>query len=167
MTNRWENNGNSERLCLLCTKITADSDCSHEIKRCLLLGRKAMTNLGSLLKRRNITLVTKVHVVKAMAFLAVMYRWELDHKEGWLSNNWCFQNVVLEKTLETPLNCTEIQPVNPKGNTSWIFIGRTYAEAEAPILLPPDAKSWFIGKDPEAGKKWRWEKGMTKDVMVG
>ena len=125
-----------------------------------------MTNLGSLLKRRNITLVTKVHVVKAMAFLAVMYRWELDHKEGWLSNNWCFQNVVLEKTLETPLNCKEIKPVNPKGNQSWIFIGRT--DAETPILWPPDVKNWLIGTDPDAGKGWRQvEKGMTEDEMVG
>ena len=80
---------------------------------------------------------------------------ELDHKEGWAPKNWCFQTVVLEKTLESPLDCKEIQPVHPKGNQSWIIIGRT--DAEAPVLWPPDAKSWLIGKDPDAGKDWRWE----------
>ena len=94
--------------------------------------------------------------------------WELDHKEGWAPKNWCFQIVVLEKTLESLLNCKEIKPVNPKGNQSWIFIGRTDAEAEASILRPPDAKSWLIGKDSDAGKDWRWEeKGMTEDEMAG
>ena len=82
--------------------------------------------------------------------------------------NWCFRTMVLEKTLETPLDCKEIKPVNPKGNQSWIFIGRTNAEAEAPILWPPDVKNWLLGKDPDAGKDWRWEeKGATEDEMVG
>ena len=90
--------------------------------------------------------------------------WELDHKEGWELKNWCFWTVVLEKTLESPLDCKEIKPVNPKGNQPWLFIERTDAEAEAPILLPPDAKSWLTGKDPDAGKDWRQEnKGMTED----
>ena len=94
--------------------------------------------------------------------------WELDYKQSWAPKNWCFWTVVLEKTLESPLDCKEIQPVHPKGNPSWIFIGRTDAKAETPILWPPDAKNWFIGKDPDAGKDWRWEeKEATEDEMVG
>ena len=94
--------------------------------------------------------------------------WELDYKESWAPKNWCFWTVVLEKTPESPLDCKEIQPVNPKGNQSWIFIRRTDIEAETPILLPPDAKNWLIGKDPDAGKDWRQEeKGTTQDEMVG
>ena len=94
--------------------------------------------------------------------------WELDHKEGRVPRNWCLWTVVLEKTLESPLDYKEIQLVHPKGNQSWIFIGRTDAEAETPILWPPDAKSWLIWKDPDAGNDWRWEeKGMTEDEMVG
>ena len=94
--------------------------------------------------------------------------WELDHKEGWAQKNWFFWTVVLEKTLESPLDCKDIKPVNPKGNQSWMFIGRTDAEAEVLILWPPDAKDWLIGKDPDAGKGWRQEeKGMTADEMVG
>ena len=92
--------------------------------------------------------------------------WELDYKESWVPKNWCFWTMVLEKTLESPLDCKEIQPVHPKGNQSWIFNGRT--EAEALILWPPDVKSWLIWKDPDAGKDWRQEeKGMTEDEMVG
>ena len=94
--------------------------------------------------------------------------WELDHKEGWALKNWCFQIVVLEKTLESPLDCKEIEAVNPEGNQSWIFIGRTDADAENPILWPSDVKNWLIGKHPGAGKDWRKEeKGMTEDEMVG
>ena len=94
--------------------------------------------------------------------------YELGHKESWEMKNWCFWTVVLEKTLESPLDSKEIQPVNPKGNQPWIFIERTDAEVETPILWPPDAKNWLIGKDPDAGKDWRQEeKGMTEDVMVG
>ena len=93
---------------------------------------------------------------------------ELDYKECWAPKNWCFWSVVLEKTLESPLDCKEIQPVHPIGNESWIFIGRTDAEAETPILWPPYAKSWLIGKDPDAGKDWgQEEKGTTEDEMVG
>ena len=97
-----------------------------------------------------------------------VWMWELDHKESWALKNWCFWTVVLEKTLESPWDCKEIQLVNPKGSQSWIFFGRTDAEAEAPILWPPDAKSWFIGKDPDTEKDW-WqeEKGVTEDEMVG
>ena len=94
--------------------------------------------------------------------------WELDHKESWAPKNWCFWTVVLEKTLESTLDCKEIQPVHPKGNLSWIFIGRTDAEAQASILWPPDEKSGLTGKDPDAGKDWKQEeKGMTEDEMVG
>ena len=94
--------------------------------------------------------------------------WELDYKESWWPNKWCFWIVVVEKTLESPLDCKEINSVNPKGNQLWIFIERTDAEAETPILWPPDAKNWLIGKDPDAGNNWRQEeKGTTEDEMVG
>ena len=94
--------------------------------------------------------------------------WELDYKESWVLKNWCFWTVVLEKTLESPLDCKETQPVHPKGDQSWVFIGRTDAEAETPLLWPPDAKSWLIGKDLDAVKDWgQEEKGMTEDEMVG
>ena len=150
------------------SKITADGDCSHEIKRCLLLGSKAMTNLDSILKSTDITLPTKVHLVKAIVFPVVMYGWELDYKESWAPKNWCFWTVMLQKTLESPLDCKEIQPVNPQGHQSWIFIERTDAEAEAPILWPPDAKNWLNGKDPDPGKDRRPEaKGITEDETVG
>ena len=93
--------------------------------------------------------------------------WELDHQEGWALKNWCFWTVVLEKTLESPLDCKEIQPVNPKGNKPFTFPRRTDAEAEAPILWPCDLKSWLTEKDPDSGKDWRWEeKGTTEDKMV-
>ena len=97
-----------------------------------------------------------------------VWMWESDYKESWVLKNWCFWTGVLENTFENPLDCQKIQPVNPKGNQSWIFIGRTNAEAEIPILWLPDAKNWLIRKDPDAGKDWRQEeKGMTEDEMVG
>ena len=97
-----------------------------------------------------------------------VWMWELDHKESWMQKNWCFYTVVLDKTLESLLDCKEIQPVHPKGDQSWMFIGRTDVEAETPILWPPDAKSWLIWKDPDAGKDWGQEKkGMTENEMVG
>ena len=97
-----------------------------------------------------------------------VWMWQLDYKESWALKKWCFWTVVLEKTLESPLDCKEIQPVHPKGYQSWVFIGRTDVEVETPILWPPDAKNWLIWKDPDAGKDWRQEeKGMTKDEMVG
>ena len=140
------------------SKITADGDCSHEITSRLLLGRKTMTNLDSIWKSRDITLPTNVCLVKAIVFPVItsshVCMWELDHKESWVPKNWCFWIVVLDKTLESPLDCKEIQPVHPKGNQFWILIGRTDAEAETPILWPPDVKNWLIWKDPDAGKDW-------------
>ena len=152
MTNRQGKNGNSGRFYFLGLQNHCDSDCSHEIKRHSLLGRKVMTNLDSILKSRDITLPTKVCWIKAMAFLIVMYMWELDYKEGWAPKNWWFSIVVLEKTPESPLDCKEVQPVHPKGDQLWIFIRRTDAEAEAPILQPPDEKSQLTGKGPDVGK---------------
>ena len=127
-----------------------------------------MTNLDSVLKSGDITLPTKVRIVKAVFSSSQVWMWNLHHKEGWALKNWYFQIVVLEKTLESPLDCKEIKPVNSKGNQPWIFIGRTNAEAEAPILWPPDANSQLFGKDPDAGKDWRKkEKGKIEDEMVG
>ena len=150
------------------SKITADGDCSHEIKRYSLLGRKVMTSLGSILKSRDITLPTKVHLVKAMVFPVVRYwceSWTIkkaEHQRIDAFELWCWRR------LESPLDFKEIQPVHPKGNQSWIFIRRTDAETETPILWPPDAKNWFIWKYPDAGKVSRQEeKGTTEDEMVG
>ena len=144
------------------SKITADADCSHEIKRCLLLGRKVMTNLESTLKSRHY-FADKGPSSQSYGFSSShVWMWDLDYKDSWMPKNWCFWTVVLEKTLESPLNCKEIKPINPKGNQPWIFIGRTDAEAETPLLWPPYVKNWLIGKDPEAGKDWRCEeKGLT------
>ena len=150
-------------------KINAHSDCSNEIKRCLVLGRKAMTTLDSILKSRDITFLTKVYIAKAIVFLVVMYgwMWELDHKESWALKNWCLWTVVLGKTLESPLDCKEIQPVHSKGDQSWVFTERTDAKAETPILLSLHAKSWPIGNDSGAGRDWgQEEKGTTEDEMV-
>ena len=150
------------------SSITADGDCSHEIKRGWLLGRKAMTNLDSILKGRDITCQQNPSSQSYGFSSSHVWMWELDHKESWVLKNWCFWTVVLKKSLEGPLDCKQIQPVNPKGNQSWLFIGRTDAEAETPILWPPDAKNWLIWKDPNAGKDWRQErKGMTEDEMAG
>ena len=125
-----------------------------------------MTNLDSILESRDITLPTKVHLVKAMVFPVVM--WELDCKESWALKNWCFWTVVLAKTLESSLDCKEIQPVHPEGDQSWVFIGRTDAEAESPILWPPDAKSWLTGKDPDTGRDWGpEEKGWQRMRCLG
>ena len=150
------------------SKITADGDYSHEIKRRLLLGRKAMTNLDSILRRRDITLMTGPSRQSYGFSCSHVWMWDLDCKESWGLKNWCFWTMVLEKTLESPLDCKEIQPVHPKGDQSWVFIGRTDAEAETLILWPPHAKSWLVGKDSDAGRDWgQEEKGMTEDEMVG
>ena len=133
------------------SQITADGDCSHGIKRWLLLGRKAMPNLDSILKSRHY-FANKGRSSQSYGFSSSrIWMWELDYKESWVPKNWCFWTVVLEKALESPLDCKEIQPVHPKGDQSWVFIGRTDAEAETSILGPPHVKSWLIGKD------WCWE----------
>ena len=157
-----------DTLFFLAPKITADGDCSHEIKRHLLLGRKVMTNLDSIFKSRDIT-ANKGLSSQGFGFSSGhVWMWELDCEESWALKNWCFWSVVLLKTLESPLDCKEMQPVYPKGHQSWVFIGRTDAEDETPILWPPDAKSWLIGKDPDAGRNWgQEEKGLTEDEMAG
>ena len=168
----WQTDGKTmetvTEFIFLGSKFTADGDCSHEIKRRLLLGRKSVINLDSILKSRDITLPTKVLLVKAMVFPVVMYGCE-----SWTIKRADFQRIdALElwcwRRLESPLDCKEVKPVNPKGNQFWIFIGRTDAEAETPIFWPPDAKKWLLGKDPNTGKDWRQEeKGMTEGEMVG
>ena len=168
MANKWANNGNMTDYIFLGSKITADGDCSHEIKRCLLLGRKAMINLDSILKSRDITLLTKVHLVKAMVFPVVMYGCE----------NWTIKKAECQRIDAFELWCwgtllrvswTSRDPTSqPKGNQSWIFTGRTDTEAETPTVWPPDTKNWLLGKDRDAGKDWRpEEKGTTEDEMVG
>ena len=157
----------------LASQITVDSYWSHEIKWCFLLGRKAMANLDSMLKSRDITLPTKVHLVKAMVFPVVMYGCESwDYKESWALKNWYFWTVVLEKTLESPLDCKEIQLIHPKWNQSWIFLGRTDVEAEAPLLWPPDvknrlARNLMLGKIEGRRRGWqrmRWLDGITNSM---
>ena len=145
-----------------------DGNCSHETKRRLFLGRIAMTNLDSVLKKQRHHFADKGSYSQSFGFSSShVWMWELDHKEAWMLKNWCFQTVVLDKTLESPLDSKEIKPVNPTGNQPWIFIGRTDAEAEAPILWPPNMKRWLMGKDPDAGKNWGQEKkGATEDEMV-
>ena len=134
------------------SKITAYGDCSHEIKRHLFLGRKVMTNLDSIFKSRDITLPTEVRLVKAMVFSSShVWLWELDYEEGWAPKNWCFWTVVLDKTLESPLDCKEIQPVHSEGDQPWDFFGRNDAKAETPVLWSPHAKSWLIWR------LWCWE----------
>ena len=128
-----------------------------------------MTNLDSILKSRDYYFANKGSCSQGYGFSSShVWMWELDYKESWALKNWCFWTVVLEKTLESPLDSKEIKPVHPKGDQSWVFIGRTDAEAETPILWPPDAKSWLIGKGPNTGKDWgQEEKGMTEDEMAG
>ena len=159
MANRWGNNGNSDRLY---------GDCSHEIKRRLLLGRKAMTKLDSILESRDIILSTKVRLLKTMVFPVVIYEcgsWSIKKVE----KNWCLWTVVLQKTLESPLDCKEIQPVHPKGNQSWIFIGRI--DAETPILWPPDAKNHSLEKTLmlgkiEGGRRRGWQRTRLLDGIT-
>ena len=156
------------------TKSTADGNCSHEIKRLLLLGRKAMTNLDSILKSWDITLPTKVHLIKAVFSSSHVWMWELNYKERWTPKNWCFWTVLLEKTLESPLDCKEIQPVHPKGNWSWVLIGRTDVEVETPNFghLMPRTDSFektlmlgkIEGKRRRGQQRMRWLDGVTKSM---
>ena len=144
MGNRWGNSGNSGWLYFL----GLQNHCRWWVQpwneKTITPWKKSYDNLSSMFKSRDITLPTKVHLVKAIVFPVVMYECESWNKESWVQKNWLFWTVVLEKTLECPWDCKEIQPVHPKGNQSWISIGRTDAEAETPILWPPDAKSWLI-----------------------
>ena len=151
------------------SKIIVDGNCSHKIQRPLLPGRKVMTNLDNIIQKQRHYFANKGLSSQGYGFSSShAWMWELDHKEGWVLKNWCFWTVVLEKTLESPLDCREIQPVHPKGDQSWVFIGGTDVEAETPILWPPDAKNYLIGKHAGAGKDWRQEeKGMTENETVG
>ena len=168
MANKWGNSGNSGWLYFLGSKTLQIMTAAMKLKDAYSLEGKVMTNLDSIFKSRDITLPTKVHLVKALVFPVGMYEcesWTIKKAE-------CQRIDVLElwcwRRLESHSDCKGIQPVSPKGNQSWIFIGRTDFEAETPILWPPDVKNWLIGKDPDAGKNWRWEeKGMTEDEMVG
>ena len=155
MANRWGNSGNSDRLYFGGSKLTADGDCSHEIKKTLAPWKKSYDQPRQHIKKQGYYFANKGLYSQAMVFLVVMCEcesWTIKKAEHW--RIWCFWTVVLEKTLESPLDFREIQPVNHKGNQSWLLIGRTNAKAEAPILWPPNAKSWLIRKDPDAGKGW-------------
>ena len=148
------------------SEITVDGDCSHEIKRRL---EESYDQIRQLIKKQRHYFVNKGLSSQSYGFSSGhVWIWKLNYKESWVPKNWCFWTVVLEKTLESPLDCKEIQPVHPKGNQSWIFIGRTDVEAETLVLWPPGAENWLIWKDPDAGKDWRWEeKVITEDEMVG
>ena len=150
------------------SKITADGDCSHEIKT-FVPWNKNYDQPRQLIKKQRHYFANKSPSSQSYSFSSShVWMWESDYKESWMLKNWCFWTVVLEKTLQSPLDCKVIQPVHPKGDQSWTFIGRTDAEAETPILWPPDVKSWLIWKDPDAEKDWRREeKGMTENEMVG
>ena len=156
------------------SKITANGDYSHEIKKKkkkkkkLAPWKKSYDQPRQHIKKQRYDFANKCPCSQSYVFsTSHVWMWELDYKESWAPKNRCFWAVVLEKTLESPLNFKKIEPVHPKGDQSWVFIGRTDAEIEAPILWPPDAKRWLIGKDPDAGKDWRQEKVMTEDEMVG
>ena len=128
------------------SQITIDGDCIHKIKRLLLLGRKALTNLDSILKNQRHYFADKGPSSQSYGFSSNhVWMWELDYKQSWVPKSWCFWTVVLEKTLESPLDCKESQAIHPKGNQSWIFLGSTDAEAETPIQCPPEAKNWLTG----------------------
>ena len=150
------------------SKITANVDCTHEIKT-LAPWKKSYDQPRQHIKKQRHCFADKGPSSQSYGFSSShLWTWVLDHKESWAPKNWCFWTVVLEKTLESPLDCKEIQPVHTKGYQSWIFIQRTDSETKAPILWPPDAKKWLMWKYPDAGKDWRQEeKGMTEDEMVG
>ena len=173
MANRWGNNGKWHTLFGGGSKITADGDCIHEIIRYLPLGRKAMTNLDSILKSRDITWLTKVHTVKAMIFSSShIWMWELDYKESWTLKNWYFWTVVLEKILESPLDCKEIQPIHPEGNQSEYSLEGLMLKLKLQyfghLMWKTDSFFKWSLQDPDAQKDWgQGEKGMTKDEMIG
>ena len=168
MGNTWGNSRNCQTLFLGAPKSLQMVIATIKLKRRLLLGRKIMTNLDSILKNSHY-FANKGLSSQGYGFSSGhVWMWELDCEESWALKNWCFWTVVLEKTLESPLGCKEIQPAHSKGDQSWEFIGRNVAEAETPVLWPPHAKSWLIGKDPDAGRDWgQVEKGTTEDEMAG
>ena len=149
------------------SKSTTGGDCSHEIKT-LTPWKESYDQPRQHIKKQRHYFVNKGPSSQSYGFSSShVWMWELDYKESWVPKNWGFWTVVLEKTLESPLDCKEIQPVHPKGDHSWVFIGGTDVEAETAVLWSPDVKSWLIGKVPDAGKDWGQEKGMTEDEMVG
>ena len=151
------------------SKITADGDWSHEIKRPLAPWKKSYDQPSQNIKKQTNYFANKGPSNQSYGFSSsYVWMWELDCEEGWVPKNWCFWTVMLEKTLESPLDCKEIQPVHPKGDQSWMFTEGTDVEAETPVLWLPDAKNWLIGKDPDAGKDWgQEEKGTTEDETAG
>ena len=169
MANRWGNNGNSDRLYFLGIQNHCRWWLQPWNQKMLASWKKSYDQPRQHVKKQRHYLAEKGPSSQNNGFFSRhVWMWQLDHNESWGMKNWCFWTVVLEKTLESPLNCKEIQPVNPKGSQSLIFIGRTDAEAETPILWPPDVKNWLIWNDLDAGKDWKQEeKGMTKDEMVG
>ena len=173
MANRWGNNGNSGWLYFLGSKITADGDCTHEIKKSLAPWKKSYGQRRQHIKMQRHCFANKGPCSQIYGFTSShVWMWELDYKESLAPKNWFLWIVVLEKTLESPLDSKEIKQVNPKENQPWIFIGKTDVEAEAPKLWPLDAKNWLIGKDPDAGmiegrrrrgrQRMRWLDGITK-----
>ena len=169
MANKWGNNGNIERIYFL----GLQNHCRWWLKprneKMLAPWKKIYDKPRQHIKKERHYFANEGLSSKSYGFSSShVWMWELDYKESWALKNWCCWTVVLEKTLESPLDCKENQPVNPKGDQSWIFIGRTVAEAKTLILWSPDAKNWLIGKDPDAGKDWmQEEKGMTEDEVVG
>ena len=156
MANRWGNNRSSDRLFSWAPKSLHMVTAAMKLKDTCSLGKKAMTNLDNITRLQRHYFADKGPSSQSYSFSNThVWMWELDHTKAWALKNWCFQTVVLEKTLESPLDCKEIKPVNPTGDQSWIFTGDTVAETEAPNLWPPDVKCWLIGKVPDAGKEWR------------
>ena len=169
MANRWGNNGNGERLYFFWLQITADGSWSHEIKRRLLLGRKAMINLDSILKSRDITLPTKVHLIMAMVFPVILYgceSWTIkkaEHRRIDAFELWCWRRPLRIPWTARRSNQSILKEISPEYSLEGLML-----KLKLPILWPPDAKNWLIGKDPDAGKNWRWEKkGTTEDETVG
>ena len=170
MENRWGNNGNSEILYFLHLQNHCGWWLQPWYEKRIVLWKKSYNKPREHITKQRHYFASKALSSQSYGFSSShVWMWDLDYKESWTSKNWCFWTVVLEKTLESLLDCKEIQPlVSPKGNQSWIFIRRTDAEAETPILWPPNMKNWLIGKDPDAVKDWRWEeKWMTEDEMAG
>ena len=169
MWNRWGNNGNSDRLYFGGLQNHCRWWLQPWNKKTLIPWKESYDQPRQHIKKQKHYFANKGLSSQGFGFASGhVWMWELDYKESWALKNWCFWTVVLEKTLESPLGCKEIQPVHPRRNQSWVFIGRTHAEAQTPTLWSPDVKSWLIGKDPDAGKDWKQEeKGKTEDEMVG